>query len=121
MFIFHINDIVKVVQHCKITLFAVDCVLYQTGNIWSNVYNTLQQDLDNITAWLNEIGLTLNIAKTKSLIIGTRTKLNDLENTVKLTIDGSQIAYVNQYDYLGTIFDSAMSLIPLYKRIVKKC
>ena len=31
LFVFYINDSVKSIEHCKITLFADDCVLYQTG------------------------------------------------------------------------------------------
>ena len=52
------------VKHCKITLFADDWVIYQTGN---NCY----------------------------------------------------IDYTKQYVYLGTILDSEMSLLPLYKNTIK--
>ena len=119
LFIFYMNDIFSRVHRSRLTLFADDCVIYFSSNIWNNIYDTLQLDLNNVSSWLLENGLCLNTAKTKALIIGSRSKLNSIKDPTLFMINNCQIDYINQYDYLGTIFDSEMSLLPLYKRTIK--
>ena len=53
LFIFYINinAIVTCIKHCKLTIFADDCVLYQSGNLWNNIQDMLQSDLNNFVSW----------------------------------------------------------------------
>ena len=71
LFIFYMNDIFSVVHRSRLTLFADDCVIYFSANIWKNISDILQSDLNNVTTWLLDNGLRLNTAKTKALIIGS--------------------------------------------------
>ena len=119
LFIFYINDIFTTVQRSRLTLFADDCVIHFSANTWKHIYDILQFDLNNVTACLIENGLRLNTAKTKALIIGSRPKLNSIKEPCIFTSNQCQIDFTKQYDYLGTIFDSEMSLLPLYKRTIK--
>ena len=54
------------------------------------------------------------------MIVGPRAKLLKLENPVQFVIRGENIKRVKQYNYLGIILDSELSLIPLYKNIEKR-
>ena len=119
IFIFYINDIISCIKSSKIALFADDCVLYPTGNNWNNIHDLLQPDLDNISSWFNSNGLRLNVTKTKALIVGSRYKLNNLVNPENFIINGHEIDFVKQYDYLGTRFDAEMALMPLFKNTMK--
>ena len=121
LFIFYINDIFTTIQRSRLTLFADDCVIYYSANTWKHIYDILQFDLNNVTAciWLLENGLSLNTAKTKCLIIGSRPKLNFIKEPCNFMSNQCQIDFTKQYDYLGTIFDSEMSLLPLYKNTTK--
>ena len=119
LFIFYMNDIFSRIHRSRLTLFADDCVIYFSANIWNNIYDTLQLDLNNVSSWLLDNGLCLNTAKTKALIIGSRSKLNSIKDPTLFMSNNRRIDYINQYDYLGTIFDSEMSLLPLYKRTIK--
>ena len=119
LFIFYMNDIFSRAHRSRLTLFADDCVIYFSANIWNNIYDTLQSDLNNVSSWLLENGLRLNTAKTKALIIGSRSKLNSIKDPTLFMSNNCQIDFINQYDYLGTIFDSEMSLLPLYSRTIK--
>ena len=119
LFIFYINDIFTTVQRSRVTLFADDCVLYYSANTWNSIYDILQSDLNYLSAWFLENGLCLNTSKTKSLIIGSRAKLNSINDPGKFTSIHCQITYTKQYDYLGTTLDSEMSLLPLYKNTTK--
>ena len=104
LFIFYMNDIFSRAHHSRLTLFADDCVIYFSANIWNNIYDTLQLDLNNVSSWLLDDGLCLNTAKTKALIIGSRSKLNSIKDPTLFMSNNCQIDYINQYDYLGTIF-----------------
>ena len=69
------NNSITCVQHCKLTMFADDCVLYYTGNSRNNIHNVLQFDLNNVISWCKSIGLAPYRLKTKTIIIGTSNKL----------------------------------------------
>ena len=85
-----------------------------SANTWNYIYDILQSDLNNVTAWLRDNGLCLNTSKTKSLIIGSRAKLNSINDPRNFTSNQFQITFTKQYDYLDTTLDSEMSLLPLY-------
>ena len=53
------------------------------------------------------------------MIIGTRCKLQKVQDPKYLKINGEYINYVKQYTYLGIIFDHDMTLQPLLKHINK--
>ena len=114
-----LNDIFTTIEHSRITLFADDCVLYYSANTWNHISEILQLDLNNATVWFNNNGLSLNTSKTKTLIIGSRAKLSNIKEPRKFASNQCQIDFVKQYDYLGTILDSEMSLLPLFKKTIK--
>ena len=80
LFIFYMNDIFSIVHRSRLTLFADDCVIYFSANIWNNISDILQLDLNNVSSWLLDNGLRLNTAKTKALIIGSQSKLNSIKD-----------------------------------------
>ena len=75
LFIFYFNAIYSQVSRCKISMFADDCVIYQSGNTWESVREKLQVDLDKIVSWTSENSLALNGSKTQAMIFGPRGKL----------------------------------------------
>ena len=75
IFIFYIDDIVRLISRCHISMFADDWVLYYVGNNWNTVKNIVQHDLDNFTKWCSENALKINAKKTKAMIVSTTTRL----------------------------------------------
>ena len=120
MFIFYMNDCVKLLDNVHVTMFADECVLYYTGNNWNNIYGTIQGDLDIFVNWCIKNGLRLNARKTQAMVVDTINRLSKLVNLEPFTLQGSPIKYVKQYNYLGVILDSEMSLIPVCKNIEKR-
>ena len=119
VFIFYFNNIISQIDKCNVSMFADDCVIYQSGNSWDIVHSKLQSDLGNIVRWTEQNFLTLNRKKTQALIIGTRCKLQKVQDPKYLNINGEYINYVKQYTYLGIILDSEMTLQPLLKHVKK--
>ena len=120
MFILYINDIIKSISNCNISMFADVCILYYVGNTFDPMYRRIQSDVNSFIEWCSTNGLKINSGKTKAMIVSTNTRLNNLCNKDSFTIQGENIHYVSQYNYLGLVLDNEMSLFPLYKNIKKR-
>ena len=108
LFAIYINDLPKVLRNTKVTLFADDTALYCSSQSARNLQTMLNQDLDRLAQWLYEHKLTLNVSKSKFMLIGGPRKLNTLEEFT-LTIKEKELDRVNSYKYLGVIINENLS------------
>ena len=120
LFIFYINDVISTISHCKISMFADDCIIYEIGNDFDQMYRKLQSDLDSFIQWCTKNGLKINSDKTKAMITTTKCKCKNLVNIREFKIMGKAVEYVVQYNYLGLLLDNEMTLQPLFKNIKKR-
>ena len=58
--------------------------LLKPRGIWKRNYNI---NLSSVCVWLNENKLTLNIKKTKFMIIGSTRKLSNIDSETQLGVD----------------------------------
>ena len=58
------------------TMFADDMAFYCHESCPNDLQSKLNADLAVITSWLNDNKLTLNVAKSKFMIIGSNSKLS---------------------------------------------
>ena len=68
------------VKNSKVMLYADDTVLYLFSKHPRILEVKLHEDLLNVAHWLRENKLTLNLDKTKSMIIGSSRKLRDVSS-----------------------------------------
>ena len=118
LFIVFINDIIIVVSHSTIHLYADDTVLYCSSRDPYTARNLVQVDLDNIVQWCTNNKLTINTKKTKSMIFGTKYMLKKLDKP-KVKLDGSILGNVYHYKYLGVILDSTLNFTKHINNIIK--
>ena len=118
LFSVYINDIINVVSHSTIHLYADDTVLYCSSHDPYTARNLVQIDLDNIVQWCTNNKLTINTNKTKSVIFGTTYMLKKFNNP-KLKLGCSILGNVNHYKYLGVILDSILNLTKHINNIIK--
>ena len=69
----------------------------------------LQSDLNNVANWCKGNKLSINIKKTKAMVIGTRSMVKKHNHISRLKINGKPIEYVFQYKYLGITIDEILS------------
>ena len=119
MFIFYMNDIVENLFFVKLSMYADDCVLYMSGNNWENIRKKIQEDLDCFEHWGELNNLHLNVTKTKILVVGSRSELSRLDNIRPIRVYDKDVHLVKQYNYLGVILDSEMTLRPFYNHAKK--
>ena len=107
-FILYINDMQHAIKNSKVQLYADDTVLYIQGDTAEDATEALQPDLNSFTKWYNSNKLSLNVSKTKLMIVGTRQKVKKAKNT-QLYMDNQLLQIVPTYKYLGFILDSVLS------------
>ena len=108
LFLMYINGVQSELQHSKMTLFADDMVFYCHENSPTNLQSKLNADLAAITSWLHDNKLTLNVTKSKLLVIGGRNKLSQFNDTA-LVSNNDQLENVTKFKYLGVIINQHLS------------
>ena len=98
LFILYINDLEEYLVDSRIGLYADDTALYCSGKSIVNIMLTLQDEMGIVGHWLRANRLSLNIKKTKFIILGHRIELF-----------GEQIERENELKYLWVILDHHLS------------
>ena len=121
LFLIYINDLCGVIKRCDIFLYADDTVLVTNEPDIYTAHMNLQRDLDNVANWCKGNRLSINIRKTKSMVIGTRSMVKRRNVIPRLKIDayGKTIDYFFQYKYLGVIVDETLSFHNHLKNTIK--
>ena len=101
LFAVFINDIVKVVEHCTMELFADDIRLSLIISSNDDMVK-LQQDLDKVIEWIDENKLSVNGRKCQKITFNRKTK--NLETEYK--INGIIVKQVERVRDLGIILDN---------------
>ena len=105
LFVIYINDLPSVLDACHVSLYADDTVVYCYGSSSQELTDKLNQDLLAVAKWLNEHKLTLNLDKTKCILIGSNRKP---ESKVALTVSifDHCVNNVTCFKYLGILISS---------------
>ena len=90
------------------TLYADDTVLYYFAKEPHLLEEALNDDLLKVAQWLHGNKLTLNLTKTKSMIIGSNRKLVGI-SSFSLSIFDTDINSVTSFKYLGVMLSSTFT------------
>ena len=125
LFLLYMNDLPTVIKHSKILMFVDDTQLYiqcHPSHLKSCI-DKLTQDANSFAAWVNSNGLSINLVKTKAIILGENSLVSSIDfNTCpKIAIDNCFIEYVTSVKNLGVMFDSTLSWKNHVSKIVSRC
>ena len=67
-------------KYSKTTMYADDTSLAYSAKSVSDISNVMNYELESLRIWLFSNKLSLNVAKTTSMLIGTRNRLLDKSN-----------------------------------------
>ena len=76
LFTIYINDLPTVLRNSTVTLFADDTALHCSSESAFGLQTILNEDLVILAEWLHEHKLTLNVSKSKFILIGGPKKLS---------------------------------------------
>ena len=105
LFLVYINNLPNAVENSEVTLYADDTVLYCFSKDPRLLGDKLNEDLLMVAYWLRENKLTLNLDKTKSMIIGSNRKLGNI-STLALSIFDTDINTGSSFKYLGVVLST---------------
>lgn len=113
LFLCYSADLPKVVQHCKISIYADDTKLYKAIHNINDCQN-LQEDLNRIYDWAVLWQMELNPDKTRLLTIGSFSYRYDY------ILSGNIIERVSSMNDVGVIIQSDLKFTKHCSNIVKK-
>jgi hypothetical protein len=118
LFLVFINDIVYVVRHCQIRLFADDTCLFITVDNREEAGRLINEDLTQIQMWANQWLVSFSPPKTKTLLISNKTIAEDHPN---LFLNGQIIENVSEHVHLGMILTNNLRWNVHLNEVSKKC
>ena len=81
LFLVYINDLPNCLKHSHVSMYADDTSIYFASNSISEINEAINADLAALKLWLQGNKLSLNVAKTEGMIIGSRGKLKKLASS----------------------------------------
>ena len=117
LFLIYINDIANCSKILKIRLFADDTNIFLEGKDGLSLTQQMNSELINITNWLKANKLSLNIKKSKYMIIASGKKQT---LTSSIILDGNLLEETNSFKYLGVYVDNRLTWSDHIKVICKK-
>ena len=94
LFLIYINDLPNCLTSCQPRMYADDTHITYADVDVNSIQLNLNHDLGNLNKWLISSKLTLNIAKTEFMLIGSRQKLSILSSQPEFSIDNVPIEKV---------------------------
>jgi hypothetical protein len=111
LFALYIDAVIDKIVHlnvgCKIDLLIVNIILYADDIVLlAPNLKSLQYMLNVLCEELNKLGLKINYTKTVCMLFSKKDKIKP--NSL-ITMEGENIKFVNEYNYLGFIVNSDMT------------
>ena len=123
LFLIYINDLPCALQNTKVTIYANDTSISYSSKSVAEINEAINSDLKRLQIWLGGNKLSLNVAKTQSMILGSSSNLkkhhmDNGDTKINLHINEDNLKSVTKLLSHPQIF----SFLPLqqYRRI-KSC
>ena len=109
LFVIYVNDLPNVLESCHVTLFADDTVLYCSSKCPKLLQQKLNSDLTRVCDWLKTNHLTINIKKSKFMLIGSGPRLSRLSTSLVTSVGDAPLEEVESYKYLGVMISNNLT------------
>ena len=116
LFLLYINYLPQCLNNTKPRLLADDTNLTASGDSITDIEIAVNSDLENLRKWLMANKLSLNVATTECMLIGSKSLINRTSNShPNISIENKQIKQVYEYKTL----EITMTSIYIGKVILK--
>ena len=120
LFLTYINDLPLVLRNATPSIFADDTQMATSSFKISELQNQIAEDIENVIQWMADNRLSLNVLKTDSIIVGPRSKMRDLEETLCITIQNESIYRAPFVKSLGIFIDENLDWGDHVSHVLKK-
>ena len=105
-FLLYINDLPQCLDKTKPRLFADDTNLTVSGDSITDLETAVNSDLEKLRKWLIANKLSLNVAKTEFMLIGSKQMIKNISNLqLNVKIENKSIKQVYESKTLGVTID----------------
>ena len=120
-FLLYINDLPQCLDKTKPRLFADDTNLTVSGDSITYLETAVNSDLEKLRKWLIANKLSLNVAKTEFMLIGSKQMIKNISNLqLNVKIENESIKQVYESKTLGVTIDQHLSWKTNTENICKK-
>ena len=116
----YFNDLPNCLRVAAPRMFADDTSITLSAKTVADLKLAVTSELNNLTCWLRANKLSLNVAKTELVIIGSRQRLNAQCEEINISIDDRTIKTVDHTKSLGLAIDAQLSWSKHVDEISKK-
>ena len=116
----YINDLPNCLQDAVPIMFADDTNITLSAKTIANLKLAVTSELNNLTCWLRANRLSLNVAKTELMIVGSLQRLNSQCEEIEISIDDRTIKRVDHTKSPGLTIDAQLSWSKHVDEICKK-
>lgn len=109
LFLVYINDLPNCLDYTTPRMFADNTNLTASGKYLEEMEVRVTYDLSNVKKCLSANKLSLNVAKTEFMLIGSKPKFNSLHEQPKVTIGDEPIKRVYDSKTLGMRIDESLT------------
>ena len=109
LFLIFINDL-PYATNFKVKLFADDTLLSMDSDIYNDLQYDVNREINNVHKWLCLNKLTLNISKSKFMIVTNKKERTPESFSVK--INAKRLEKCSSYKYLGVYIDENLNWKP---------
>ena len=120
LFLVYINDLPSCDLYSKVRMFADDTSLTIASDNTNILEQKMNHDIFEIQMWLKANKLSLNVVKTKYMIIASQNKIRQLEHQFQIEVNQQPLKREKGYKYLGIEIDESLTWKDYINRISKK-
>ena len=108
LFLVYIKDLPECLEHCEVALYAGDTVIYFSSSCVTEIEIFISRDLSKLSLWYSTNRPTLNVSKSKFILIGSPKKLSTC-NDVTVVIDNAPLESTDTFKYLGVTINKTIT------------
>ena len=116
----YMNELPNILENSDCSLYADDTSLTNTDRELNIAQRKLNNDLDTLGKWISANKLSANLIKTEYMIIVTSAKLNTLDYSPIIELNGKPIARATETPGLGLIVDETLTWEPYVQHLSTK-
>ena len=112
LFLVYINDLPNCLEKSNVSMYADDTCLYYSFDSVDAINQAINADLIALKGWLEGNKLSLNVAETEAMIIGSNKKLHKIDTPdvpkPQFRIGSEDVRLVSDVKYLGVQVDQEL-------------
>ena len=120
----YINDLPDCLEKSNVSMYADDTCLYYSFDSVDAMNQAINADLIALKGWLEGNKLSLNVAKTEAMIIGSNKKLRKIDTPdapkPQFRIGSEDVKLVSDVKYLGVQVDEELKWTNHLTTVTKK-